>query len=55
MNSDLASLLSRRSTSVRDMRDPAPSDAQLEQILTVATRVPDHGKFFQMQFENKID
>jgi nitroreductase len=37
-------LLTRRSTSVRDMREPAPSDAQLEQILRVATRVPDHGK-----------
>lgn len=37
-------LISRRSTSVRYLAAPAPSDAQLEQLLRVATRVPDHGK-----------
>lgn len=42
--SPLTPLLTRRSTSVKDMRAPAPSDAELEQILRVATRVPDHGK-----------
>lgn len=44
MTNPLTPLLTRRSTSVKDMRAPAPSDAELEQILTVATRVPDHGK-----------
>ena len=44
MTDTLKSLLTRRSVSVRDMVDPAPSDADLEQILRVATRVPDHGK-----------
>lgn len=42
----LTALQNRRSTSVRDMREPAPNDAELAQILTIATRVPDHGKLF---------
>lgn len=37
-------LLRRRSTSVRLLADPAPSEADLELILRCATRVPDHGK-----------
>ncbi len=44
MNDALTALMTRRSTSVRDMVAPAPSDEQLAHILTVATRVPDHGK-----------
>lgn len=40
----LDALVNRRSTSVRDMVAPAPDDAQLETILRIATRVPDHGK-----------
>ena len=44
MNDALNLMLTRRSTSVKDMTTPAPSDAELEQILRVATRVPDHGK-----------
>jgi nitroreductase len=37
-------LITRRSTSVKLLGTPAPSDAQLQQMLSVATRVPDHGK-----------
>jgi nitroreductase len=44
MTDALTPLLTRRSTSVRDMRPPAPSEAELAHILTIATRVPDHGK-----------
>ena len=44
MTNALTPLLTRRSTSVKDMRAPAPSEAELTHILTVATRVPDHGK-----------
>lgn len=44
MTDALTALATRRSTSVRDMAAPAPSDAELAQILRVATRVPDHGK-----------
>ena len=44
MTTALTPLLTRRSVSVKDLGPPAPSDADLEQILRVATRVPDHGK-----------
>lgn len=44
MTDPLTPLLTRRSTSVKDMAAPAPNDEQLAQILTVAIRVPDHGK-----------
>lgn len=44
MTSPFTPLLTRRSVSVKDLCSPAPDDAALEQILTVATRVPDHGK-----------
>jgi nitroreductase len=37
-------LLTRRSLSPGKLGDPAPSDADLEKILSAATRVPDHGK-----------
>ena len=40
----LTALLTRRSVSVKELVAPAPSGVELEQILTVATRVPDHGK-----------
>lgn len=44
MTDALTALATRRSTSVKDMTAPAPSDAALAQILRIATRVPDHGK-----------
>lgn len=37
-------LLTRRSSDVKTLVAPAPDGAMLEQILTAATRVPDHGK-----------
>ena len=37
-------LLGRRSLSVAFLTDPGPTDAELETILRIATRVPDHGK-----------
>ena len=40
----IAALLTRRSVAVKDLVLPAPDAAQLEAIVTVATRVPDHGK-----------
>lgn len=40
----LTALLTRRSTAVKDLISPAPTDDELEQIVRVATRVPDHGK-----------
>jgi nitroreductase len=37
-------LLSRRSVGIAFLREPGPNAAELEQILTIGTRVPDHGK-----------
>lgn len=37
-------LLTRRSVGMAFLQEPGPDRAELEQILTIATRVPDHGK-----------
>jgi nitroreductase len=37
-------LLTRRSVGIAFLQEPGPSPAELEQILTIGTRVPDHGK-----------
>jgi nitroreductase len=46
----LALLLSRRSAKARDLVAPGPSAAELETILTAASRVPDHGKLAPWRF-----
>ncbi len=43
-SSALSLLETRRSGRPREMVAPGPSNAELERILTIATRVPDHGK-----------
>lgn len=43
-------LLSRRSGSAKLMAGPGPDQAQLDQILAAAARVPDHGKLFPWRF-----
>lgn len=43
MNEALRLLGSRTSTRAQDLREPAPDDAQLRQMLEIAARVPDHG------------
>jgi nitroreductase len=40
----------RRSASAGTLRAPAPSAAELDQLLRLATRVPDHGKLFPWRF-----
>lgn len=37
-------LLTRRSVGMAFLKEPGPDVAELEQLLTIATRVPDHGK-----------
>lgn len=37
-------LLTRRSVGMAFLREPGPDAGELEQMLTIATRVPDHGK-----------
>jgi len=43
-------LKSRRSVKPMELRAPAPSAAQLETLLTIASRVPDHGKLAPWRF-----
>jgi nitroreductase len=37
-------LLTRRSVGMAFLKEPGPTAAELEDMLTIATRVPDHGK-----------
>ncbi len=43
-------LTSRRSTPTLQLTDPGPDRTQLEQMLTLAMRVPDHGKLAPWRF-----
>jgi nitroreductase len=43
-------LKTRRSVKPMEMTGPAPSSAQIETMLTVASRVPDHGKLTPWRF-----
>ena len=43
-------LKTRRSTKPREMSGPGPSPAELETILTIGARVPDHGKLAPWRF-----
>lgn len=49
-SSALSLLLTRRSAKARDLAGPAPSAEELRQILTAASRVPDHGKLAPWRF-----
>jgi len=49
-SSMLALLETRRSGRPREMVAPGPSDAELERILAIAARTPDHGKLFPWRF-----
>lgn len=48
---DMIDFLShRRSTKVKDLAGPGPSPAQLETIIRIGARVPDHGKLVPWRF-----
>ncbi|MDF0487568.1 nitroreductase [Sphingomonas sp. H39-1-10] len=49
-SSPLALLATRRSGKPRDMIAPGPSPEQMETILTIAARTPDHGKIAPWRF-----
>lgn len=49
-SSTLALLETRRSGKPRDLIAPGPSDAELEHILNIAIRTPDHGKLSPWRF-----
>lgn len=46
----LAFLKSRKSASAKAMTGPGPTDAELRDILSLAVRVPDHGKLAPWRF-----
>jgi len=50
LSSPLAFLRTRRSARPRDLVAPGPDAAQLREILTLAARVPDHGKLHPWRF-----
>lgn len=59
MLNDRSSILSlletRRSGKPREMVGPGPSQAEIERILTIAARTPDHGKLFPWRFVTVSD
>jgi nitroreductase len=50
MNEILALLGSRRSMAPHLLGDPAPSPEEIQHMLTIASRVPDHGKLAPWRF-----
>lgn len=49
-NPTIELLQSRRSAPVRLLAEPAPTDAEIDQILTIAARVPDHARLVPWRF-----
>ncbi len=49
-NSVLELLATRRSALAKDMVEPGPDDEQVEKLIELAVRVPDHGKFKPWRF-----
>lgn len=50
LSSPLALLRTRRSGRPRDLGEPGPSGDELQQIVSVAARTPDHGKLAPWRF-----
>ena len=50
MNELLEFLSHRRSVSINKLEEPGPNKKQIHQILTIAARVPDHGKLCPWRF-----
>lgn len=50
MNDSLSRLLQRRSVPPRWLGEPGPSEQEIETLLTIAARVPDHGKLVPWRF-----
>lgn len=46
----LSFLKSRKSASAKAMAGPGPSKAELDEMLAIATRIPDHGKLAPWRF-----
>src|SRR6478672_1003112 len=54
-SSPLALLETRRSAKPRELIGPGPSGAEMERILTIAARIPDHGKLHPWRFVTIAD
>ncbi len=50
LSSTLALLRTRRSTVAKEMVPPGPGDEQINELLQIAARVPDHGKLAPWRF-----
>lgn len=50
MNDSLALLQKRRSLAAHRLGDPGPSPEEVETLLTIAARVPDHGRLVPWRF-----
>lgn len=50
MSSTIDTLLNRRSVLANNLREPGPTEAEIQQILAAAHRVPDHGKIGPWRF-----
>lgn len=50
LHSPLTFLATRRSGKARDLLAPGPANDELREILTIAMRVPDHGKLAPWRF-----
>ena len=50
LSTPLSALATRRSGKPRDLATPGPDASQLDRILAVATRTPDHGKLAPWRF-----
>jgi nitroreductase len=43
-------LLTRNSAPIPELKEPAPSDAEIETLIRIASRVPDHGRLEPWRF-----
>ena len=50
LSSPLALLETRRSAKPRELIGPGPTGAEMDRILTIAARIPDHGKLHPWRF-----
>lgn len=50
MHNPLQLLKSRRSVKPAELTGPVPSDSEIDTLLTIAARVPDHGKLVPWRF-----
>jgi nitroreductase len=51
MSSEIVDFLSSRiSPPIHELKEPAPGDAEIEQMIRIATRVPDHGRLTPWRF-----